>query len=234
MRRVGAMRRLRPTLAILAVVALAGCTTGTKDVGTQAPGNTGVATASPSAVASSSPLVTEAPTPTLAPTPGAQTLFGSFDLNAMKQRYGSTFTTATVEGGRMRYVTNIGGVAVEGVGIVGGVKIDFMVDPNDPTKALIQTSVAIWDITRAPTVAETAAINAWFSDLQASQPDAVTWIRGHYSDYLQAPGAELHLKQSFGPVRASFSTMVPLSNTLAGAPATIVSFYVEDWKALGH
>jgi hypothetical protein len=70
MRSVGAMRRLRPTLAILAVVALAGCTTGTKDVGTQAPGNTGVATASPSAAASPSPIVTRAPTPTLAPTPG--------------------------------------------------------------------------------------------------------------------------------------------------------------------
>jgi hypothetical protein len=227
------MRRLRPTLAILAVVALAGCTTGTKDVGTQAPGNTGVATASPSAAASPSPLVTEAPTPTLAPTPGAQTLFGSFDLNAMKQRYGSTFTTATVEGGRMRYVTNIGGVAVEGVGIVEGVEIDFMVDPNDPTKALIQTSVAISDIT-APTAAETGAINAWFSDLQGSQPDAVTWIRGHYSDYLQAPGAELSITQSFGPVGAGFYTMVPGPPFLAGAPATIVGFYVEDSSALGR
>jgi len=216
--------RIRPTLAILAVVALAGCASGTKDVGTPGAGNTGVATASPPAAANPSPLVTE----TLAPTPGSPTLFGSFDLNQMKQRYGSTFTTATVEGGLMRYVTDIGGVAVKGV------EIDFMVDPNDPTNALLQTSVAVWDITITPTAAETAAINAWFSDLQASQPDAVTWIRGHYSDYLQAPGAELHLKQSFGPVGAGFSTLVPGLTPLAGAPATIISFYVEDWKALGH
>src|ERR1035437_7282495 len=211
---VGGLRmRIRPTLAILAVVALAGCASGTKDVGTPAPGNTGVATASPPAAANPSPLVTEAPTPTLAPTPGAPTLFGSFDLNQMKQRYGSTFTTATVEGGLMRYVTDIGGVAVKGV------QIDFMVDPNDPTNAQLQTSVAVWDITITPTAAETAAINAWFSDLQASQPDAVTWIRGHYSDYLQAPGAELHLKQSFGPVGAGFFSLIPgVPPPLRGAP----------------
>ncbi len=210
------MRCVRLALVLSAVVAVGAGTASCSPSATQAPGSTWVSTAAPSA----------ARTPV--PSAVAQTMFGSFDLNAMKQRYGSTFTTATVEGGRIRYVTNIGGVAGKGV------DFDFMVEPNDPTKNIIQASVSVWDITRAPTAAETGAINSWFSDLQGSQPDAVSWIRGHYSDYLQAPGAELNIKQSFGPVGAGFFTLVPGLTPLAGAPATIVGFYVEDSKALGH
>lgn len=150
------------------------------------------------------------------------TLFGSFDLATMKQRYGSTFTTATVEGGLMRYVTN-----------VGGVELDFMIDPNDAAKVLIQTSATIDDVSRSQTSAETAAIDAWFASL-GSQPNAVAWIRGHLTDYLEAPGAEINIKQDFGPVRAGFFTLVPGLNPVAGAPATIVGFYIEDRVKLDH
>jgi hypothetical protein len=122
----------------------------------------------------------------------------------------------------MRYVTN-----------VGGLDLEFMIDPADPAKVMLQASLSIDDITRPETSAESAAMEAWFAML-ASQPDAVTWIRGHLTDYEAAPGAKITIKQDFGPVRAGFFTLVPGLAPMAGAPATIVGFYLEDPAALNH
>jgi hypothetical protein len=62
---------LRPALVVLiAVLATAGCTAATKDLGTQPPGSAAASTASPAAAATPSTVVTAAPTPTPAPTVG--------------------------------------------------------------------------------------------------------------------------------------------------------------------
>ncbi|HEX7591155.1 MAG TPA: hypothetical protein VF375_04320, partial [Candidatus Limnocylindrales bacterium] len=63
------MRNLRPTLLILAVVVIAGCTGGAQEAGTQAPGIT-QATATPSSTAGSTPVMTSASTPIPGPTTG--------------------------------------------------------------------------------------------------------------------------------------------------------------------
>lgn len=64
------MRMLRPTLVILAVVVIGGCSAGAKDVGTQAPTGKPPATAALASAASPTPDATAAPTPTPKPTIG--------------------------------------------------------------------------------------------------------------------------------------------------------------------
>lgn len=63
------MRCLRPFLVVMSVVALAGCTGATHDIGTQPPGTTHIAAGASTA----SVVTTDAPvlTPTPAPTPGS-------------------------------------------------------------------------------------------------------------------------------------------------------------------
>ncbi|MCV0377537.1 hypothetical protein [Microbacterium sp.] len=168
------------------------------------------------------PASTE-PTPTassaLATPSEPPTLFGTFDLDEYNELFGVSATTATVEGGRIRYVYD-----------VGEVDADFMVDPNDESKTILQSSFAVSDILADPTAEESEAMEAWFRLTQGRQPEAVAWIREKLDDYLAAPGAEMTLTENFGDTRAGFFTLQPFSfdDPDPLRPASLVGFYVED------
>jgi len=151
------------------------------------------------------------------------TLLGTFDLDAYKTLFHSTFTTATVEGGLIRYVTK-----------VDDHNIEFMVDPNDETKAIIQSTFTIDDITAFES--SDTALQAWLSLTADLQPDALEWIKTHLDDYRAAPGAEMDIRERFGEVDAGFFTLVPFSfdDPDPLAPATLVGFFLEDWQKLGN
>ena len=162
-------------------------------------------------------------TSTVLRSPGPTTLLGTFDLDTFGALFGVSATTATVEGGKIRYVY-----------MVGQDDIEFMIDPNDEAKTIIQSSFGVSDIFAASTVAESQAQQTWFRITRERQPDAAAWIQARLDDYLAAPGAEMSLKKDFGAARAGFYTIQAPSfdNPDPLRPAGLVGFYVEDRQAL--
>lgn len=150
------------------------------------------------------------------------TLFGTFDLDEYNELFGTDATTATVEGGRIRYVYEVGDVNAE-----------FMVDPNDEAKTILQSSFAVSDVLAEPLPVETEAMETWFQLTEEHQPEAAAWIREKLDAYLAAPGAEMTLNEDFGDARAGFFTLQPFSfdDPDPLRPASLVGFYVEDIRA---
>lgn len=153
----------------------------------------------------------------------AETLLGRFDLEEYNDMLGVDATTATVEGGRIRYVYELGQVNVE-----------FMIDPNDEDKTIIQSSFGISDIRAELSAYESGALETWFRLTEGYQPDATKWIQARLDDYLAAPGAEMTLNEEFDDARAGFYTIQPFSfdDPDPMRPASLVGFYVEDRRAL--
>jgi hypothetical protein len=124
------------------------------------------------------------------------TLLGTFDLATWADRFSRDFTTATVEGGKIRYVAQVGQVG-----------FDFMVDPADEAKTILQTSAVVDDVTVSLTQAEETALDDWFDFIDNRQPEAVDWLKGHLNDFTAAPGAEISIRELFGGVEAGFFTL---------------------------
>jgi hypothetical protein len=149
------------------------------------------------------------------------TLLGTFNLADMESLFGTTFTTAPVEGGRMRYVTDVGSVGFE-----------FMVDPADATKGVIQASVSIDDISWSPTKAEAGAIEKWYAWVATHQPDAVDWMKVRRADYVKRDPwpDEVKVKDEFGAAHVAFYSIgqYDLDSGSFQPPFTTIGFYVED------
>lgn len=150
-------------------------------------------------------------------------LLGTFDVDEYNDMFGTDATTATVEGGRIRYVYQVGQVNAE-----------FMIDPNDEWKTILQSSFGVSDILAEPTEAENEAMRTWFRITDNYQREAVDWIREKLDEYLAAPGAEMTLVEDFGDARAGFFTIQPPSfdDPDPLRPASLVGFYVEDSREL--
>jgi hypothetical protein len=151
------------------------------------------------------------------------TLFGTFDLEEYSALFGVSATTATVEGGLIRYVYDVGEMNAE-----------FMIDPNDESKTIVQSSFGVSDILADRTAVESEAMDTWFQVTESSQPEAAAWIREKLDEYLAAPGAEMTLNEDFGDARAGFFTLQPVSfdDPDPLRPASLVGFYVEDSRVL--
>lgn len=194
------------------IVVVAAVLTACGTPGATTPESADPSSAEPAASASASPS-DEAAEP--------ETLLGIFDLDEYNEMLGTDATTATVEGGRIRYVYEIGQVNAE-----------FMVDPNDETKTILQSSFGVSDILTEPTERENEALLTWFRITEDHQPEAVAWIREKLDEYLAAPGAGMTLTEDFGDARAGFYTIQPpsLDDPDPLRPASLVGFYVEDGR----
>lgn len=152
-------------------------------------------------------------------------LLGFFDLEEYEQLYYTTFTTDNVtDMTAIRYRADF----------EYPLSLDLMIEPDDPDKAIIQTSFS-FDSADEWTGIWRKAQETWFDVTDDYQPEAVGWIRQHLDEYLAAPGAAVSNRQAFGDACAGFFTLDPHQFDLSPDPldpnfgkATSIGYFVED------
>lgn len=188
----------RIALAVVIVVAVGGC------VGQQGADTAADETGSqPTAAASVDP---DAP-------------LGAFDLDEWEALFDTSFTTENVtDSEEIRYA---GDYAFPRT-------LDAMVNPSDPTKAIVQTSMG-FDIAEP----DLALMEDWLSLFDEQHPDATAWITEQVDSYLAAPGAEVSLSEEFDGICANLFTIGSVLEPTAPASTLGVYFEVVELRGPG-
>lgn len=149
-------------------------------------------------------------------------MLGLFDLNEYEEKYDTTFTTQNV--------TDMEAIRYSAAyDFPWGMDI-MVVEPG--SNIIIQTEFTL-GLSEEATATELTAHRTWFRETASHQPEATAWIEEQLDDYLEAPGAEINVSETFGPVCAGFFTLVPpdlgdsdLTDPYFGV-ATTVGYFVS-------
>ena len=159
----------------------------------------------------SRPNVGSGPSPRPTPsTVNSDAPLGLFDLDAFEGRFDVEFSAAQA----LSESSNIEYAAADEVGL------NFIVDPDDPNKAIFGTGIT----SRLPDD-NAATVEEWLAFVAETQPDAAEWLTSERDAYLAAPGAEVSLARWFGRLCAGLSTSSPILEP--GSEVNSLSMFVQ-------
>jgi len=120
-------------------------------------------------------------------------LLGSFDPAQYREVFDTRFRARDVADSDLRWYM--------GAYRDYAVRVQFLVDANDPARDILQSQMGfgIYRDDVAKAVRE-----AWFDFTRTYQPEAVAWLKQQLTDYLEAPGRNTIVNESFGEVCAVF------------------------------